>query len=121
MSSGGTFISRIAAGTTGDPNYLNGYTTTQFPVPANSSDITVGPAGGVYVVSDASNTVTYLTGSGNNYATATGWPNLAGVGGINNPKAIAIDGRLISGQRTARLIAAADCTAWGRSARRERR
>jgi hypothetical protein len=95
VSSGSTFISRIAAGTAGDQNYLNGYTTTQFPVPANSSAVTVGPGSdSAYVGSDSSNTVTYLSGSGTNFSTATGWPNLAGVGGINNPKAVAVDGRL---------------------------
>jgi hypothetical protein len=95
VSSGTTFVSRIAPGTAGDPNFLNGYTTAQFPVPANSSAVTVAPgAGAVYVSSDAASTVTSLSGSGNNYSTTSGWPNLSGAGGINNPKAVAVDGRL---------------------------
>ena len=95
VSSGSTFVSRIAPGTPGDPYFLNGYNTTQFPVAANSSAVTVGPGSdSAYVASDSSNTVTYLNGSGNNFSTASGWPNLAGVGGINNPKAVAVDGRL---------------------------
>jgi hypothetical protein len=95
VSSGAGYVSRIAPGTVGDATYLNGYTTTQFPVPANSSDVTVGPSTtGAFVASDSASTVTLLTGSGTNYTTANNWPNLAGVSGINNPTAVAIDGRL---------------------------
>lgn len=94
VSSGAGYVSRIAPGTAGDAAYLNGYTTTQFTVPANSSDITVGPGTvGAYVASDAGSTVNLLTGSGTNFSIASGWPNLAGVSGVNHPSAIAIDGR----------------------------
>ena len=54
VSSGAGYVSRIAPGTVGDATYLNGYTTTQFPVPANSSDVTVGPSTtGAFVASDS--------------------------------------------------------------------
>jgi hypothetical protein len=96
VSSGDAYVSRIAPGTVGDATYLNGYTTTQFPVPANSNDITSGPAGGgIYVSSDTANNVTFLAGSGTNYQPASGWPNvLAGIAGLNNPTTVAVDGRL---------------------------
>jgi len=96
VSSGGTFVSRIAPGSQGDATYLNGYTTTQFPVAANDSAVTVGPGSSpaVFVASDVASSVTYLSGSGNSYSTTSGWPNVSGRAGINNPKAIAVDGRL---------------------------
>lgn len=95
VTSGAGFVSRIAAGTAGDPNYLNGYTTTQFTVPANAAGITVGPGTtGAFVASDAASAVTFLTGSGTNYSPAGGWPNLSGVAGLLNPTAVAVDGRL---------------------------
>ena len=95
VTSGDSFVSRIAVGTSGDPNYLNGYTTTQFTVPANTDGITVGPGTtGAFVASNSASAVTFLTGSGTNYSPASGWPNLSGVAGLLNPTAVAIDGRL---------------------------
>lgn len=95
VTSGDSFVSRVAAGTSGDPNFLNGYTTTQFTVPSNTDGITVGPGtSGAFVASNSASAVSFLTGSGSNYSPATGWPNLSGVAGILNPTAIAIDGRL---------------------------
>jgi hypothetical protein len=40
----------------------------------------------------ATNTVSYLTGSGVSYASTSGWPAAAGLGGINNPTSIVLDG-----------------------------
>ena len=95
VTSGSSFISRIAPGTVGDANYLNGYTTTQFSVPTDSYGITVNSSGnGVYVTSRGANSsVSYLTGSGTNFSVAAGWPTSAGLAGLNNPTSIALDGR----------------------------
>ncbi|WP_035348942.1 hypothetical protein [Edaphobacter aggregans] len=95
VTSGTNFISHIAPGTAGDPNYLNGYTTTQFSVPTDSYGLAVNSLGtGVYVTSNGANSgITYLTGSGNSFSVAAGWPTSAGLAGLNNPTAIALDGR----------------------------
>jgi hypothetical protein len=94
VTSGAGYISRIAPGTAGDPNFLNGYTTTQVSVGSNSVGIAVGPGTtGIYVASSPSNNVAYLSGSGTNYSPVGGFPNLAGIAGLNNPMGVAIDGR----------------------------
>jgi streptogramin lyase len=95
VTSGTSFISRIAAGTAGDANYLNGYTTVQFPVPTDSYGLTVNSlANGVYVTSTGANSgITLLSGSGNSFSVTSGWPTSAGLAGLNNPTAIALDGR----------------------------
>jgi hypothetical protein len=92
-SSGSNFISRVTAGAAGDPNYLNGFSTTPFNVPDGTYGISVTANNNVLVSSGgASSTVSYLTGSGVSYASASGWPAAAGLGGINNPASIALDG-----------------------------
>jgi hypothetical protein len=54
----------------------------------------VTSANNVFVSSGgASNTISYLTGSGVSYgATTGGWPTSVGLGGINNPASVVIDG-----------------------------
>ncbi len=91
-SSGSTFVSRVAPGTVGDTNYLGGYTTTQFTTAADTYGIAVTPANYVFVSSTGPSSISYLTGSGTSYSVASGWPTAPGLGGLNNPTAIAING-----------------------------
>ena len=92
-SSGSNFISRVTAGVAGDPNYLNGSSTTAFNVAANTYGIGVTSGNNVLVSSGGTNsTLTFLSGSGISYAPVAGWPLTAGLGGINNPASVALDG-----------------------------
>jgi len=98
VSSGSNFVSRVVAGSSGDPNYLNGYSTTTFPVDTDTYGISVagtGPyGGGIYVSStNANSSITSLSGSGTSYSVGTGWPTAAGASGLSQPTAIALDGR----------------------------
>lgn len=93
VSSGSNFISQVTAGSSGSPNYLNGYTTTQFTVPTDSYGIAAN-ANGVYASStNANSVIPFLTGSGTSYSIASGWPTAAGLGGLSLPTSIALDGR----------------------------
>ena len=94
-TSGSNFVSRVTPGAAaGDPNFLNGFSTTPFSTPDLTYGLAVTSANNVFVSSGgASNTVSYLTGSGVSYgATTAGWPTSVGLGGINNPASVVIDG-----------------------------
>ncbi len=90
-SSQNGYVSRIATAAVGSPNYLNGYSTTQFTTPAPSYGLAAENLRGVYVSAQApSNQVTLLSGSGTSYA--TGFLTNANAGGLNVPSAVAADG-----------------------------
>ncbi len=92
-SSGSNFISRVTTGITGDPNYLNGFSTTPFSTLGSTYGIAVTASNGVFVSSFGANSaLSYLTGSGVSYGSTPGWPTAAGLGGINNPASVALDG-----------------------------
>ncbi|HEY6375294.1 MAG TPA: hypothetical protein VIX90_07185 [Edaphobacter sp.] len=92
-TSGSGFVSRVTPGASGDPNFLNGFSTTPFNVLDGSYGIAVAKDNSVFVSSGgASSSLTYLTGSGVSYASASGWPTAAGLGGINNPASVVLDG-----------------------------
>jgi hypothetical protein len=92
-TSGSNFVSRVTPGSAGDPNYLNGFSTTPFNVPDGTYGLSVTSTNNVLVSSGGiSNTVSYLTGSGISYASAPGWPVATGMGGINNPASVVLDG-----------------------------
>ncbi len=94
-SSGSNFVSRVGPGTVGDTNYLGGYTTTPFTTLTDTYGIAVTHLNNVFVSSAGSNSsISYLTGSGTSYSLFSGWPTPAGLGGINNPTSVAIDGQL---------------------------
>jgi hypothetical protein len=97
VSSGSNFISRVVAGTSGDANYLNGYSTTQFATDNDTAGISVSSTStdnSVFASSSSANKLYSLTGSGTNYVTSIGtWPTAAGLSGLSTPGSIAIDGR----------------------------
>lgn len=93
VSSGSNFVSRVVAGASGDPNYLNGYSTTQFSVDSDATGLAINDFG-VYVSSNnANNEISLLAGSGTSYSMFTGWPTSTNLAGISQPTAIALDGR----------------------------
>ncbi|RSL14969.1 hypothetical protein EDE15_0439 [Edaphobacter aggregans] len=92
-SSGSNFVSRVTTGNVGDPNYLNGFSTTAFNTLDSTYGIAVTQSNGVFVSSNGtSSALSYLTGSGVSYATTPGWPTAAGLGGINTPESVVLDG-----------------------------
>jgi len=93
-SSGGAFISRVSStSNTSAPNYLNGFTTTQFTTPAASYGISITPLTNyVFTSSTTANNLTYLNGSGTSYSINSAWPTTSGQAGVNGPAAIALDG-----------------------------
>ncbi|HEY6414542.1 MAG TPA: hypothetical protein VIX42_12705 [Edaphobacter sp.] len=91
-TSGSSFISQIAP-PTATYNTTGSFLTTTF---GTSGDFTYGIAitnnGNVVVSSGgANNGLSYLTGSGLNFTLDSNWPTSAGLGGLNNPTAIAVD------------------------------
>jgi len=93
VSSGSNFVSRVAAGSPGDPNYLNGYSTNQFAVDTDTYGIAADFSNTVYISSTGSNTFSALVGSDTNYAPPVGFPTSANLAGLNNPTSVALDGR----------------------------
>jgi hypothetical protein len=92
-SSGSTFVSRVTTGSAGDPNYLNGFSTTAFTTPDDTYGLSVTSGNNVLVSSaGTTSTLSFLTGSGVSYGVASGWPLAAGLGGINNPASVVLDG-----------------------------
>lgn len=96
VTSGSNFISEVvpAASDPGNSNgYLNGFATYQFGAPNNTYSLSVvGNPATVYVSSNGpNNSITSFTGTGTNYSVA--WTRSGGLAGINNPSAIALDGR----------------------------
>jgi hypothetical protein len=92
VTSGSNFVSRVVAGASGDPNYLNGYSTTQFSVDSDATALAINDFG-IYVSSNNANSeVSLLSGSGTSYSMLTGWPTSANLAGISQPTAIALDG-----------------------------
>jgi hypothetical protein len=92
VSSGSTYVSRVTPAAAG-PNFVGGFSTTQFTTGLDSYGVTVAYGNEVFVSSaGGDNYVTLLTGSGTNYTTPAGWPVATGAGGINNPTASSIDG-----------------------------
>ena len=93
VSSGSNFVSRVVAGASGDPNYLNGYSTSQFPVDTDSYGISINDFG-IYVSSTNTNSsISVLAGSGTTYSMLSGFPATAGTSGLSQPTAVALDGR----------------------------
>ena len=93
VSSGSNFVSRVVAGASGDPNYLNGYSTTQFPIDTDAYGLALNDTGTFVSSNNANSEVSLLTGSGTSYSMLTGWPTSAGLSGISQPTGIALDGR----------------------------
>jgi len=93
VSSGSNFVSRVVAGVSGDPNYLNGYSTTQFSVDTDAYGIAINDFGTYVSSNNANSEISLLAGSGTSYSIFTGWPTSAGLSGISQPTAIALDGR----------------------------
>lgn len=92
-TSGSNFVSRVTAGASGDPSFLNGFSTTPFSLAEGTYGVAVAKDNSVFVSSGgSSSTVSYLTGSGITYAPASGWPTASGLGGINNPASVVLDG-----------------------------
>ncbi len=92
-TSGSNFVSRVTPGASGDPNLLNGFSTTPFTVLDGTYGIAAARDNTILVSSGgASSALSYLTGSGVSYSSASGWTTTAGLGGINNPASIALDG-----------------------------
>jgi hypothetical protein len=95
VTSGAGLVSRVIASSdpVNDPNYLNGYSTSQYAVPDSSYGLSITPASNVFVSSNGDNNlISYLTGTNATDYSLT-WPSSTGQGGINNPTAIAVDGR----------------------------
>ncbi|MBS1799444.1 MAG: hypothetical protein JSS95_06415 [Acidobacteria bacterium] len=93
VSSGSNYVSRVVAGASGDPNYLNGYSTTQFPVDTDAYGIALNDTGTFVSSNNANSEISLLAGSGASYSIATGWPTSAGFSGISQPTGMAVDGR----------------------------
>jgi hypothetical protein len=93
VSSGSSFVSRVATGSAGDANYLNGYTSVQFSAQTDTSGIAVDPSSSVYIGSTNSSVLTALSGSVSNYSVVTGFPTAVGLAGLSDPTSIALDGR----------------------------
>ena len=91
VTSGTGYVSRVTPSSSG-PNLLNGFSTTTFNVGTETYGLAVTSGNTVFVSSGGSaNDLTYLTGSGTNYSAA--WTTAGGFAGLNNPTAIALDGR----------------------------
>ncbi|MBS1821185.1 MAG: hypothetical protein JST61_04310 [Acidobacteria bacterium] len=93
VTSGSNFVSRVVAAASGAPNYLNGYSTTQFPIDTNAYGLALNNTGTFVSSNSANNEISLLTGSGTNYSMQTGWPTAAGLAGISQPTGMAVDGR----------------------------
>jgi streptogramin lyase len=93
VSSGSNFVSRVVTGVSGDPNYLNGFSTTQFTVDTDSYGISINDFGTFVSSTNANSSISLLAGSGTSYSMLTGWPATAGTAGLSRPTAIAVDGR----------------------------
>ena len=92
VTSGAGYVTEVAAAT-GGPNFLNGYTSTQFSVPSPSYGVVVGPQNRIYVTSqDPAASLTVLAPSGATYAVQPGFPTPSNIGGLSNPAGTFIDG-----------------------------
>ncbi len=97
-TSGSTFFTNVAPATSG-PNLLNGYNTSIFGTTAPTYGIAVDLVNGtpqtnnVFVsVQGTDNYITKWNGSGASYAPVNGWPTSSGLGGLNTPTSIVLDG-----------------------------
>ncbi len=91
-SSGSNTISATAGSLTGTS--LGNFTTTAYPAATISVGISSTSSNGlgVYTSDINANTINYLTGSGTTFNPATNFPTAAGLGGLNAPSDIALDG-----------------------------
>ena len=95
-TSGSSFVSQIAP-PTASYNTTGSYLTTPFDtLSGNSYGIAVTAAinnqFNIVVSSDGTkNGLSYLNGSGLNFAVNANWPTTAGLGGLSNPTSIAVD------------------------------
>ena len=97
-TSGSSSFAKVALASSG-PNMLNGYNTTIFFTTAPTYGIAVDLVTGspqtnnVYVsVQGSDNYITKWNGSGTTYAPVNGWPTPSGLGGLNTPTSIVLDG-----------------------------
>jgi hypothetical protein len=93
VSSGSNFVSRVAPGTSGDANYLNGYSTTQFSTTTDTYGVAVNSLGVNISSTNTNSSFSHLSGSGTSYSVDSGWPTPVGFSGLSNPLGFAIDGR----------------------------
>lgn len=92
VSSGSNFVSRVATGSAGDANYLNGYTTTQYAAPGDTYGITANYNGPFTSSTNTNSAVSLLRAS--DYSISSGWTKSLGASGLFNPTSIVLDGRL---------------------------
>ena len=90
VSSGSTFISRVAPSTAA--GNLNGFVTAPFPTSGNSYGLSVGRSG-IFTSALDTGAITQLFNNGTTYPDAGGFPFPAASAGINAPKGLSVDGR----------------------------
>ena len=102
-ATGGAYITRVTpTNNTGDPNYLNGYSSTTFSEPVATfgvgSTASVGytnstpGTNGIFTTSALSDEANLLTGSGTSYTAGSGFPTTSHFAGVSGARALAIDG-----------------------------
>ncbi len=102
-ATGSASITRVTPTTnTGDPNYLNGYSSTTFAEPVATfgvgSTASVGytsntpGTNGIFTTSALSDEANLLTGSGTTYSAGSGFPTTSHFAGVSGARGMAIDG-----------------------------
>ena len=92
VSSGSTFVTRVAQATGGSA-FINGYNSTPYTVTGPAYGVAVGPSNRIIVTAqDANSTVSVLMPSGAGFAPAAGFPTTANAAGLMTPTSPAIDG-----------------------------